>query len=287
MAAATSDAAELVFHGLAFVPIADDAPPAARAASLFNPPYCRWISECAGSNAVSWFEEDAALLTRLLAQEEVAQAVSCLALLHPTIDELLQKAPKPLLDLTAAEVHHAGALALLRSLESAAVEILRADIALAAPAYRTAFNERVRPRLDRVAQAVEDRAATLRDMPPWLDLNTVELSLALGCCGRVLGDRVIVGVGAPDSDDGAASAQVLRLTIHERAIQRASRLLESRGLPSGWRDVEPLALAVEARIVRGTELEQNHLQWLASLSRAGLQPETAELKQQADELVSH
>ncbi len=285
MVAATSDLAELVFHGLAFVPIAEDAPPGAQAASLFNPCYGRWFSERAGRETVRWFEDDAALLARLLEEEVAAQGISCLALLHPTIDGLLHTAEKPLLELAASQVHHVGALSLLRSLHSPAIEIFRADIALAARAFRSAFGEHVRPRLERLAQHVERRAARLHGLPAWLDLSACELSLALGNCGRALADRVIVGVGVPDLDDEAASEQAVRLIVHEQAVQRATRFLESRGRTGAWAAVEPLALAIEARIVRGTEIEKSHLEWLFSLSRAGLEQETAELDAQADELA--
>ncbi len=264
-----SDLDDLVFHALAFVACAAAAPPASRAASLHWPAYVDWARAALPAPSWSFIAEDAPVLSAMLAPTPVAHAIALLAELHASVAELQRHAPRELAELGSAEVASPAVLDALLRLPREPVELLRADLALSAPAFAELQRAVLAPHACRLLEQVE---GVMRDAGPRLsalDLSSVELSATLGLRGRGFSSRIVVGTGAlPGS--APEPMPTLALAVHERVVQLASDALCGRGRPSPWEDVEAIALHVERRLVAGTPIERAHGAWLDSLDLTGV-----------------
>ena len=250
----TSPFADLAFHVLAHLDVPGHT-------SLFDSRYVRWARSGLSAGAVEAIAEDAAVLSALHAAEPHVESVHALPFLHARIEDMLRSAARPLEELTRADVADAGVLEALRSVDAKLVEILRADLALAGAAYARAFEERIRPALERACDALRDAYAIACDLMPSLLTARVELAHPLGARGRVIRDRIVVGAPAEWNDVTPESAIVL--AMHERAVSLA------RG---EWADVEWHALREVARRVEHApeSLADAHRRWLDGLDLRSL-----------------
>jgi hypothetical protein len=147
-------AAELVFHALAFVPVSQAAPAAARAASLAWPRYCAFAASEMPSAAFAPFVEDAPLFSRLFEQVEVAHGIFWLAELFDDLDALLKSAGAAIGEIDVACVRSTDALRALQALPVEPVEIIRADLALAAMAFGDAHALLLSPHSQKFLEAL-------------------------------------------------------------------------------------------------------------------------------------
>jgi hypothetical protein len=260
-------ATELAFTGLSFVDVPRDAPPAARAASL-GPASSggrevqRWIEAVLPEQARAWFAADAPLLSAATREVRVAHGLSWFALV--TDEELTRLRSRPLAELGA----EGPTLEALSRLDSPAAEIFWADLGLSVEAFTSAFAQEHAPRLARWAAEFDRVVAEISFGAGWLGLEETELSFALGVHGRVLGGRVIVGLGDPAEPSVTHAAS---MSVHERSVRASASALEQRGEPAGWAQVEAVALELGRRLVRGTGLEREYLGWWATVDRSGLE----------------
>jgi hypothetical protein len=258
---------ELAFTGLCFVDVPRDAPPAARAASLGpsstgGEAVQRWAEATLPEAARQWFAADAALLSAASRDVRVAHGLSWFALV--TEDELSRLRSRPLGELGG----EGPTLDALARLDSPAAEIFWADLGLSLDAFTPVFDEQLAPRLLDWAAEFDRMVTELSFSADWLRLSETELSFALGTHGRVLGERVIVGLGDPSKPSVARAASK---SLHEHTVRASATALEQRGDPAGWAQVEAVALALGRELVRGTGLEEQHLAWLAAVDREGLE----------------
>jgi hypothetical protein len=260
-------ATELAFVGLSFVDVPPDAPPAARAASL-GPESCggrdvqAWVQATLPDEARAWFAADAELVGAATREERVAHGLSWFALV--TDDELGRLRTRPLAELGA----EGPTLRTLGGLGSPAAEIFWADLGLSLEPFTPVFDRDLAPRLTRWAAEFDRLVAGLSLRADWLRWEETELSVALGAPGRVLGERVVVGLGDPAHPDVARAASK---SLHEHAVRACARALERRGEPAAWAQVEAVALELGRRVVAGTDLERDHLLWWTSVDRSGLE----------------
>lgn len=258
---------ELAFTGLCFVDVPADAPPAARAASLGpgstgGAEVQRWAEATLPDGVRTWFAADAALLSAATRDVRVAHGLSWFALV--TDDELSRFRSRPI----GALAQESPTLGALARLDSPAVEIFWADLGLSLEAFTPVFDRELAPRLARCAEEFDRLVAGLSFAAAWLRLSETELSFALGAHGRVLGERVVVGLGDPANPSVARAASK---SLHEHAVRASASALEQRGEPAGWPQVEAVALELERRLVRGTALEEEHLASWAAVDREGLE----------------
>lgn len=262
--------ADLVFHALAFVPASARASVPSRAASLYWPAYVELVKAELPGEAWLALEEDAPLLSRLFEPVQVSHSMALFAELHETVDEFMATASRALVELGDGDVRSAPALAALRSLPVAPVEIFRAGMALGARGFEQLRADVLVGFGQQVRRAIDERMRPLgaiRGLP----LAEVELSLTLGARGRGFGGRTIVGIAGLPGRDVDLDVSIV-LAVHELTVHRAGELLRSVGRSAHWADVEAVAVALEQRYVRGTALEAAHARWLAGLDLEGLTP---------------
>lgn len=264
---------DLVFHALALIPVAPEAGAEARAASLYRPGY-RDALQAFGPELTKPFLEDSMLLATLLAEPRLAQGVSLVALLHGSIGELVRTARWDLSSLVPESTAAPGVLSYLQSLPKAPLEILRADLLLAAPAFARFHAQLLSPFAEALSASLEALDCGSAPLP-----EEVIVSATLGPHGRVLsdGERRCILVGAdvtafPCPIEPVMVEAVAALALHERVVDEVSRACAASGHPSSWARVEAAALAVEEQRVAGSPLEPAWRAWRGSLSTAGLDP---------------
>lgn len=216
---------------------------------------------------------DAPLLARLLEPTPVAHAIALLAELFGSVDSMRSAARFSLSEVPRDRVRSARSLGALASIDPVPVEILRANLALAAPSFEQFHRSTLALHGARVLGAVNERLAALPPRIASLLGDQVELSTTLGARGRGFDDRVVVGndalPGQPIDPD-----PTLVLALHERIVQRASERLAGAASEARWEDVEAVALQVERRVLRDTSLEAAHSRWLHALDLDGLSDPT-------------
>ena len=253
----TSSFADLAFHVLAHLAVPGHT-------SLHSSRYVAWARRELEAPAVDPIVEDVEVLAALHAKERRVESLHALPFLHERIEDMLASAPRPLEELGPDDVADAAVLRALRPVDTELVEILRADIALAARAYARAFETRIRPLLAHACDALRDPFAIACDLMPSLLTARIELAHPLGMRGRVLRDRIVVGSPAEWNDVTPESAIVL--AMHERAVSLAH---------GSWADVERHALREVARRIEQAPapLAEAHHRWLHSLDLTPLLPE--------------
>ena len=173
---------QLVFHGLACWPVRGPE-------NLFDPAYVGHVHASAPL-AIQHLAADAPLAARLWSTEH--RVLQLLFLLHEDVESFLRQAATPLERLE--DVCAPRLLERIRALDPTLVEVLRADLALDCSAWR-----------DWYAVGEPAREVAWATLEPWLErirarvpsLGHVEGVLSLGRRGRVLGDRILVGLPVP------------------------------------------------------------------------------------------
>jgi len=169
-------------------------------------------------------------------------------------------------------VSSSDALRALSSLPREPVEILRADLALAAPAFERAHVSLLAPFSNSFLVALNARLEVVSTSIHRHLFDDVLASATLGARGRAFPSRTYVGTtslpGMLDFDVDSA----LVLALHEAAVKRATRALSKLGHASTWSEAEPIALELGLGWVRGTQLDAAYRSWSESLDRSGLAP---------------
>jgi len=264
--------ADLVFHALSFVPAGAGAAPAVRAASLYDPRRIAFARGTMAADAYLPIEEDAGVLSGLLGEVEVAHGIGWLAELFVGLEPMRACARRGLDEIAAGEVASPVALAALRALPAAPVEILRADVALVSRAFEGELARSLGPHRDLALASIEARLSAL---PSWLEgaLGDVELSATLGGHGRGFERAVVVGVPSLPGEAIDADASLI-WAVHEVAVRRAAAL----GPGGGWARVEAVALEAEALVLGPTGLNAAFEAFRARLDRSGLAPVDDEVR---------
>jgi len=149
---------------------------------------------------------------------------------------------------------------------------LRADLALAAPAFERAHVSLLAPFSNSFLVALNARLEVVSTSIHRHLFDDVLASATLGARGRAFPSRTYVGTtslpGMLDFDVDSA----LVLALHEAAVKRATRALSKLGHASTWSEAEPIALELGLGWVRGTQLDAAYRSWSESLDRSGLAP---------------
>jgi hypothetical protein len=238
-----------------------------------------WAARALPSAATATIAEDARLLASLLASQPGGHVLQWLLVLHEDPAQLDAAAAGELDALSAVDVASPVALAALRAASSSlpAVEIARCAIALAAPSYRKAWPELVRPELAATLEALRGTLAAAVRWVPSLRAARVRLSHPLGRCGRAFPDRFLVGPtgGPPGASEGRSEVIAARL-VHELAARVAGevvdRVLSEATAEVRWAVSEDLALIAAGRRLAGSSLAAAHEAFVASLDRTALRP---------------
>lgn len=253
MIAPTTDFADLVFHAFAHVPVADHT-------SLFDRRYVAWAAERSPASC-SPFVEDAGVLAQRWASLADTSAIQVLPILHSSIDEFLDTARLELRELDASHVASEGALRTLRTVDETLVELLRADLALAARSYASFFAERI---VAELSAMIGPMRAIARPMAAHLP-DSIEISSALGAHGRALADRIVVGAPLPWAEIEPASPIVLAL--HEHLVHSSMATGADRYAVTEW---DALVRGAEIMCTAPGELATAHARWLEALGLAPL-----------------
>lgn len=264
--------AELVFHGLAHVPVLTSAPAPVIAASLFNPRYCEIVSRRMPREAAQPFIDDAMLLAQLLSNVEVAHAIGLFAALHGSIDEAADLSRLSLREMEASAVASPTVLSYFKRLPEAPIEIFRAALLLSANAFEASYADIVEPHVAALERAILQRASELPELERFFGTERpITLSATLGAHGRVMIGEVIVGTSALFGESIDPDATLL-FAIHEHVVERAHRELEAHGVTPTWSRVEAVAVAAEVAVAEGTALQDVQTAWLSAIDRSGLAP---------------
>ena len=224
------------------------------------------------------FVECAPLFSRLCESVEVAHGIFWLAELFDDIDSLLAHAHATIREIDPASVGSLDALRALQALPLEPVEIMRADLALAAEAFRDAHASLLFPHSQKILEAL---SACLDETTTFAGRGVIEatcFATTLGPRGRGFPSRTFVGTSSLPGDVPLDTDSALVLAAHEASVHAASRALSSAGLHPTWSVVEPVALAAARDWLSTTPLAAAHRAWAASLDRSGLSELTPELE---------
>lgn len=242
--------AELVFHGLAHVPMKG-------VGSLFDPRYVAWSRDTLPEAAREPLATDAPAIGAQVDLLDAGLALQWLPRLHPSLDAFARTARRELAELSEADGCDATALRSLRSVDPRAVEWLRADLLLASRPFGSA-REVVGRELREACDAIE---AALSLAPDAARPESVRVAWALGAHGRGFDDGIVVGACAPWN--GLDAATPAAIAMHEHAVLRATGDHAQR---------EWTALASVARALSDGPhaLWDAHTRWVASLELVDL-----------------
>lgn len=251
-----SDFTDFVYHALAHLYPRD-------ASSTWEPAYLSWAARTLPCAALSPLTEHAALLTALYDSHiPNARLLHALPRLHDSIAHFLTSAARPLAALRPENVRDAHLLDALRKLDESLVELLRADLALAARAYREAHRTLIHPEIARACERTAPWLEEAQRALPSFRLARVELACALGPRGRALGSgRIVVGASLPwNAMDPAWSAVQ---ALHEHAVSEAYARGAGSFARAEWHALESLALAMTHA---GGALAEAHAAWVGNLA---------------------
>jgi hypothetical protein len=245
----TTDFADLVFHAFAHVPVADHT-------SLFDRRYLAWVGERSPASCTP-FLEDAGVLSQRWASLADSSAIQVLPILHASIADFTKTARLELRELAPEHVTSEAALRVLRSVDETAIEILRADLALAARSYAPFFSERIAPELAALAGPMIELARPIAGhLPP-----RIELSSVLGVHGRALGTRIVAGAPLAWAEIDAASS--IAVALHEHLVHTSAATGPDRYAVTEW---DALVRGAEIVADAPAELASGHARWLGSLA---------------------
>ena len=258
-----SDYTQLAFHGLAHLWIAGPA-------RLCHEDYAEWSREHLAEPARVPIERDAAILTGLYEHASGSAILQSIPELHASIAQLRAGAGRDLDELSAVDVDAPALLALLQRTELPVVELFRAVIALAAPAYEGAWQGWLRAKCAEGLEAVGAPLEEARQLSPELAVARVELVWALGPRGRAFPERIVVGV--PGDWCGTSPELPAILALHEASVRARSRELHDVDDTDRYVRAEWAALRELARAIRHASpaLRTAHGRWLASLDLKAL-----------------
>lgn len=240
--------AGLVLHVLAHVPLPEPG-------SLHEPAYIAWCAERAGPSAARELGEDIRLLSQLLAPLEVRIGSQGLAALFEDSEEASRFALVELADFPGQGVrsydrgawrqllHHRPAVEVLRM----ACEVERLHLAQLSPPNPD-------PELARYL-------AELTCVAPALGVLRVRELRPLWRRGRLMGDQVWVGSGAPG--EGPGVAHVAWQACHEATLSELSRRWRSQATYDVALELATLVVLRE-RALRSGRAEE-HQRWCATL----------------------
>lgn len=246
-----SDYTQLALHALAHLAI----PGPGR---LDDARYLAWSRAEVPPAARAPVEEDASAIASLWARER-AEVLHAMPELFSDLAQARASAARALSELTARDVADPGLLAALR--QSAAAELLRGAILLAAPAWARFFRDELADRCARGLERIAPLLAIARAMHSPLSSARVELAFPLGSRGRAFSRRILVGV--PGDFAGLDAATPVVLAMHEASVRAHDRgPVEERYVRAEWAALVEVARTVAAA---PAELREAHAAWLASL----------------------
>jgi hypothetical protein len=271
--------AELALHALAHLPVAG---PGAH----HHARYLRWVRSHHPPAAWEPFASDAELLAALYARDSGRLGLHALPFLFDDPERLLSAAGRDLRELGPDDVDEPLALAVLRGVDPSLVDLVRTDMALAARAFAAGWAKDApacREACARVAPMFERALAIV----PELGGASVELAIALGPHGRVLGDRILAGLPHPSNAISPAGCAVL--AMHEACVAHAASALPATAAAERYTRAEWTALRELARRLAGQEdeLAFAHRRWLASLELDALAGHAVALGLVTPEVAGH
>lgn len=256
---------EVALHALALVP-------APEPGSLHDPRYLAWCRASLDERAWRPVADDAPVLTSLITQAGSSWwALQHLPFAHRDVDALVAAARVPVSDLAPGDPPHADAVVALQSLargHEALVEIVRADVALVARPYASAFDATVAPRVAEGVALAEPSLRAALALAPSLARCDLRLSFALGARGRARGDTLLLGAPAAWNDLPPEHPAVLAL--HERAVTLAMREGMGGDARARWAVSEGVALCATEALVRESPLAAAWRRWRAEVDVRGV-----------------
>lgn len=253
--AIASDYAQLAFHALAHLPI--------RGPGRLDPRYPAWCRRAMPEAARAPIEEDAPAIAELVARER-CDVVHAMPELFRDLAQVRACAARELAELDDRDVASPALLRALRN--SAAAELLRAAILLAAPAFERFFAAELVPLCERGRALLEPQLDRARALHPPLAGARVELAWPLGAHGRAFPERIVVGV--PGDFAGLDAATPAVLAMHEASVRAHGG--GAAGEPyvrAEWSAIIDVARSMAAA---PSELREAHARWLAALDLAPL-----------------
>ena len=248
---------ELVLHGLNHLDLAGPS-------QLHEPRYLSWARANLTRHSWSGLLRDAPIIAARHSQGRNPLALEALLELHSSVRALRRTAAVPLEELHAEDACRSAA-AQLATGDRVAVDILRADLALAAESFERDCEQLLRPHLRQAVEHVRPALACAAQAVPELAATTVELSFCAGPRGRGLPQRIVGGAPAP-WHDGSAEASVV-LACHEVIVrQSATRVPEGGDWQERYTKSEWLALTQLAQRLRSSPLAAAHAGWLSDLN---------------------
>ena len=251
---------EVALHALAWIP-------APEPGSLHDPRYAAWCRASLPEAAWRPLADDATALAALVARAGPSWwPLQPLPFAHRDVDDLVSAARRPVASLDPRDAPRPEAVAALQALarsHEALVEVVRADAALVARPYASAFDAAVSPQ---VARAVADAAPAMREaasLAPSLAGCDVRLSFALGARGRAWGDTLLLGAPAPWKPLPPEHPAVL--AVHERAVVLAGREVTGGDARARWAVSEGVALRAAGALLRGSALAGAWARWRAGV----------------------
>ncbi|MCC6876029.1 MAG: hypothetical protein IT378_17100 [Sandaracinaceae bacterium] len=261
-AGVASDYAQLAFHALALVPLVGPG-------RMDDARYLAWARANLGAGAIGPFLDDARLIAGRLPRPEDTSALAWLPLLHESIDALVRAARAELPALAPSPAKRA-----LSAIDAVGVELLHADLALAARDYRSALPE-VRGRCERSASLIGEHLDQARALSPALRERRVEIAWALGPRGR--GFAGVIFVGAPDDWSGLRPEVAAAIALHEAHVCK---------IGGGYFEAEWGAIDELVELTRGTAIGEAYLTWLRSLDLTPLLLQASLRGHPTDELAA-
>lgn len=258
--ALASDYTQLALHALAHLAIDDPG-------RLDHPAYLAWSRGALPIEAREPIERDAPAMSALFAGDARSSIVHALPELFRDVAQLRASAARDLRELEPSDVAAPWLLDPLREIEVLA-ELLRAAMALAAPAFLEAWERELAPRGEAGLRALTPHLDEARMLHAALRAARVELAWALGARGRAFARRIVVGVPHDFCETDPRTPAVLAL--HEavvRAQPTDAANLRERYVRVEWAALHEVARAIEPA---SAALRDAHSAWLASLHLAPL-----------------
>lgn len=221
----------MVLHLLAHLPVAGPE-------NLHDASYVAWVQRVAPAAHRERLAEAVHRLRPLAAREGLL-AAQALVVRWPSLDSL----------------HGAASESSSAELGSVLVAALRQI----ASSFEGLYQAHVAPKLGEALRADLDCWRAAQAVRPDLDPSAVERSWVLGGRGRVIGERIIVGVADAPGSAGADRWQPVVVALHERSVRAA---VARDYVGAEWEALVGLSRAIAAG---PAELRVAHRKWLARL----------------------
>ncbi|GAB5542923.1 MAG: hypothetical protein SangKO_026830 [Sandaracinaceae bacterium] len=250
-----NDYTQLCCHALTFLPL----PGPER---LSDARYLAWLRATLPGMAWEPIARDAETIVAL-ARGDASLDLQLLPELYGDVAQLRATAALAMTELSDGDVADARVLARVRDAKH--VELLRAAISLAAPAFATAWHRELLASCLERLERLRAPMAEATERCPALQGADVELVWSLGARGRAFEQRVLVGV--PDDWSGLAPESPAVLAMHEAMVRDAGRRESGDYVRAEWSALS----AVARQLADATDaLRDAHARWLAGLDLAPL-----------------